>query len=232
IEDAAHAPGATWNGRYLGTIGAAGCFSFFSNKNITTAEGGMLVTDDPDIAAQARLLRSHGMTTSSYDRAQGHATRYDIRQVGYNYRLDDIRAAIGLVQLGKLGEDLRKRRFLAKRYRRLLVQLPEVTVPFSGKTEASSNYIFPIVLNENCPISRDEFRNRLEKEWGIQTSVHYPAVHRFTQYADDKAYLPVTDYIVNHELTLPLYYGMTEEQVDYVYLGIRAILLDYKEKIS
>src|SRR5665647_1313535 len=120
IEDTAHAPGGTYKGKKLGTLGDVGCFSFFSNKNITTGEGGMVVTSNKEVAALCKLLRSHGMTTYSYDRAQGHATKYDIRQVGFNYRLDDIRGAIGLVQLGKLAEDLRKRKFLAGHYHRLL----------------------------------------------------------------------------------------------------------------
>lgn len=230
IEDAAHAPGATYKGQMLGTIGDVGAFSFFSNKNITTAEGGMLVTNNKEIAEQAQLLRSHGMTTSSYDRAQGHATKYDIRQVGFNYRLDDIRGAIGLVQLGKLAEDLRKRKFLAGHYHRLLTGAPGITVPFAGKTGASSNYIFPIVLTEDCTIERDDFRARLEQDYGIQTSMHYPAVHKFTQYEDHQTVLPVTDYIVSHELTLPIYYAMTEEQVGYVCQSVRQILMDQGSK--
>lgn len=226
IEDAAHAPGAVYKGKKTGTIGDVGAFSFFSNKNITTAEGGMLVTDNKDIADQARLLRSHGMTTSSYDRAKGHATRYDIRQVGFNYRIDDIRSAIGLVQLDKLAEDLRRRKTLAGLYHRLLAGLVEITVPFAGKTGDSTNYIFPIVLGDNCPIERDEFRNILEQDYGIQTSMHYPPVHKFTQYEDHRTVLPVTDYIVSHELTLPIYYAMTEEQVSYVCQSVRQILAD------
>lgn len=224
IEDAAHAPGAGYKEQKLGAIGAVGAFSFFANKNITTAEGGMLVTNRPEIAQEARLLRSHGMTTTSYDRARGHATKYDIRQVGYNYRLDDIRAALGLVQLDRLPEDLRKRRLLARLYHRLLSGLEGITVPFPDKVEASGNYIMPIVLNEGCLIQRDQFRDILAQEYGIQTSVHYPAVHKFTQYDDQQTILPVTDYITEHEVTLPLYYAMTEAQVDYVCQSVRQII--------
>lgn len=230
IEDAAHATGATYRGKNLGTLGDAGAFSFFSNKNITTAEGGMLVTDSKDIADQARLLRSHGMTTSSYDRAHGHATKYDIRQVGYNYRLDDIRASIGLVQLGRLSDDLEKRRILVAKYRELLNDVEEVTLPFRHKTEGSTNYIFPIVLNENCNIERDEFRRRLEEEFRIQTSVHYPAVHHFTQYAQPSIFLPLTDYVCDHEITLPLYFKLTVEEVTYVCESIKKIIEDYGAK--
>lgn len=102
IEDAAHAPGASLNGKSLGTWGAVGCFSFFSNKNLSTGEGGMLVTDRDDIAEKTRLQRSHGMTSMTYDRYKGHAYSYDVVDLGYNYRIDEIRSALGLVQLAKL----------------------------------------------------------------------------------------------------------------------------------
>ena len=224
IEDAAHAPGATFKGQHLGTIGDVGAFSFFSNKNITTAEGGMVVTNNKKIADQARLLRSHGMTVSSYDRAQGHANRYDIFQVGFNYRLDDIRAALGGVQLDRLGGGLRRRRSLAAIYHQILADLDGITIPFDDKIDISSNYILPVVLNNRCPFNRDEFRELLEAGYGIQTSIHYPAVHKFTPYRALAADLPVTEYVVEHEMTLPLYYSMTEEQVVYVCQAIKDII--------
>src|SRR5665648_8965 len=223
IEDTAHAPGGTYNGKKLGTLGDVGCFSFFSNKNITTGKGGMVVTSNKEAAALCKLLRSHGMTTSSYDRAQGHATRYDIKQVGFNYRLDDIRASIGVVQLGRLEDDLIKRRILANLYVEKLTQIEELTVPFKGKIKESTNYIFPVILNENCRIGRDDLRSILEKQYGIQTSVHYPAVHHFTQYEEISTHLPETDYVVEHEMTLPLYYSMTEEDVTYVCESLKKI---------
>src|SRR5205814_8472894 len=102
IEDAAHAPGATWRGRMCGTIGRVGCFSFFSNKNLPIGEGGMIVTDDPELAQRMRLLRSHGMTTLTWDRHKGHAHSYDVVVPGFNYRLDEVRATVGLVQLRRL----------------------------------------------------------------------------------------------------------------------------------
>jgi dTDP-4-amino-4,6-dideoxygalactose transaminase len=102
IEDAAHAPGASLDGKALGTLGAVGCFSFFSNKNVSTGEGGMLVTNRDDIAQKVRLLRSHGMTSLTYDRHQGHAYSYDVVDLGYNYRIDEIRSALGIEQLKKL----------------------------------------------------------------------------------------------------------------------------------
>ena len=102
VEDAAHALGAELDGRMCGAIGAAGCFSFFSNKNLAIGEGGMVVTDDDAVADRIRLLRSHGMTTLTWDRHRGHAHSYEVVTSGFNYRLDEVRAAIGLVQLGRL----------------------------------------------------------------------------------------------------------------------------------
>jgi len=102
VEDVAHAPGADLDGRALGTWGNIGCFSFFANKNMTTGEGGMVTTDDDELAARLRLLRSHGMTSLTWDRHKGHAWSYDVVAPGYNYRIDEVRAAIGRVQLAKV----------------------------------------------------------------------------------------------------------------------------------
>src|SRR5256886_7432942 len=101
LEDAAHAPGASFQGRMCGTLGQAGCFSFFSNKNLPVGEGGMIVTGDEELAKQLRLLRSHGMTTLTWDRHRGHASSYDVVLAGFNYRLDEVRAAGGIVQLSR-----------------------------------------------------------------------------------------------------------------------------------
>ena len=120
VEDAAHAPGASLSGRMCGTLGRVGCFSFFANKNLPVGEGGMIVTDDEELAARLRLLRSHGMTTLTWDRHRGHASTYDVVLPGFNYRLDEVRAAIGLVQLRRLPEENAGRARIAARYREAL----------------------------------------------------------------------------------------------------------------
>ncbi len=109
IEDACHGPLSVYKGKKLGTIGDVGCFSFFSNKNITTGEGGMLVTNNEKLYHKLNLMRSHGMTVMSYHTASGHATSYDIIDLGYNYRMDDITASIGIIHLDKLRNDLEKK---------------------------------------------------------------------------------------------------------------------------
>src|SRR3954471_4233619 len=120
LEDAAHAAGSRLDGRHLGTFGRAGAFSLFSNKNLAVGEGGLVVTDDDEIAAQVRLLRSHGMTTLTWDRHRGHASGYDVVALGFNYRMDEPRAALAARRLAKLDAENDARRELDARYRRRL----------------------------------------------------------------------------------------------------------------
>ncbi|CAG0980750.1 partial perosamine synthetase, partial [Gammaproteobacteria bacterium] len=145
IEDAAHAPGASLYGKSLGTWGDVGCFSFFSNKNLSTGEGGMLVTNRDDIADKVRLLRSHGMTTLTWDRHQGHAYTYDVVDLGYNYRIDEIHAALGRAQLKKLGAGNARRKAITEKYWDSLSDTA-LELPFRETTGISSHHIFPVLL--------------------------------------------------------------------------------------
>lgn len=215
IEDACHGPLSEYKGKKLGTIGDIGCFSFFSNKNISTGEGGMMITNNEELAKRARLLRSHGMTTMSYQRAGGHATSYDVVDLGYNYRMDDIRASIGVVQMSKLQKDLDKRVDVRKWYDDKLKSVKGVIVPFAENKEFVSNYIMPIVLKDSNVEKRDKVRDKLHAA-GIQTSVHYPAIHRFSIYKDFRANLPQTEYVTDNEITLPMYASLTNEDVTFI----------------
>lgn len=216
IEDAAHAPGATWRGRACGTLGSVGCFSFFSNKNLPIGEGGAVVTNDDKIADRLRLLRSHGMTTLTWDRHRGHAHTYDVVAQGFNYRIDELRAAIGLVQLGRLPAANLERARLVSRYRSLLDGQGGALVPFREDSENSSaHHLAVVILPPGTP--RDAVREAL-REKGIQTSVHYPPIHRFSLYARAATSrpLPRTEDIVERLVTLPLFPHMTDDQVDRV----------------
>ena len=215
IEDACHGPLSEYKGKKLGTIGDCAAFSFFSNKNISTGEGGMFISNNKEMADKARLLRSHGMTTMSYQRAGGHATAYDIVELGYNFRLDDIHAAIAIEQLKKLPSDLEQRIAVRKRYIELLSKVENVVVPFADNTEFTSNYIMPIVITKGTVEDRDAIRNKIH-EAGVQTSVHYPAIHRFSIYKDYGAVLPQTEYVTDHEITLPMYAALSMEDVEYI----------------
>jgi dTDP-4-amino-4,6-dideoxygalactose transaminase len=223
IEDACHGPLSEYEGKKLGTIGDVGCFSFFSNKNISTGEGGMLVTNNEDLAKRVRLLRSHGMTTMSYQRAAGHATSYDVVDLGYNYRMDDLRASIGISQLHRLKEDLLKRAIVRSWYLDAFKNMDKVIVPFAANNEFVSNYIMPIVLKDSTVDNRDRVRESLHTK-GIQTSVHYPAVHQFSIYKKYSANLPKTNYLTDNEITLPMYSKLKLDDIQYICDSLREIL--------
>lgn len=215
IEDACHGPLASVNGKKLGTFGECSCFSFFSNKNISTGEGGMLVTDNTELYEKAKIMRSHGMTSLSYERGKGHSTGYDVIALGYNYRIDDIRASLGIVQLDKLKEDLDKRAGIRKAYISLLGNMDEIIIPFRDYSYYSSNYIFPVILRDSNAEKRDRIRDFLASK-GIQTSIHYPAVHRFAIYSEFTTSLPQTEYVADNLITLPMFSKLTDENIHYI----------------
>jgi dTDP-4-amino-4,6-dideoxygalactose transaminase len=223
IEDAAHAVGSALKGRMLGNWGAIGCFSFFSNKNMTTGEGGMLVTDDDELAAKLRILRSHGMTSLTWDRHKGHAWSYDVVDLGYNYRIDEIRSALGRVQLGKLERNNGLRWGRTVLYHELLEELcPSVQLPFRDHPGVSACHLLPILLPEGS--DRERFMEHM-KARGIQTSIHYPPVHQFRAYREltsQVAYeLPLTESVARHQVTLPLYPALSESDVTLVVEAVR-----------
>src|SRR5215211_230937 len=137
IEDVAHAPGVEWKGHSLGTLGDAGCFSFFGNKNMTTGEGGVALARDPEVLERIRLMRSHGMTSMSWDRYTGHAWAYDVVRLGYNYRPSELTAALGRAQLVKLPSHNARRYDLLERYRSHLAEVPRIEMPFAGRSGAA-----------------------------------------------------------------------------------------------
>jgi dTDP-4-amino-4,6-dideoxygalactose transaminase len=216
LEDAAHAPGASWHGKPCGSLGSVGCFSFFSNKNLPVGEGGMIVTDDDELAQSLRLLRSHGMTTLTWERHRGHAASYDVVARGFNYRLDEMRAAIGLHQLRRLPDENARRHDLTERYRERLHGMSGISIPFGklDKGNISSHHLAVALLPEG---HRDDVRAALADK-RIQTSVHYPPIHLFSYYAELGARrpLPRTEAVAERVVTLPLYGHMTDEQSDLV----------------
>lgn len=225
VEDAAHALGAQRDGHSPGAFGDAACFSFFANKNLTTGEGGAIVTNRDDVAERVRLMRSHGMTTLTWDRWKGHAHSYDVVELGYNYRFDELRAAIGRVQLERLEEMNGRRRELVERYRRRLRNLPDVRVPFAGHPGRAAHYIFPVLLPDGE--TRGHVIEALSVQ-GIQTSIHYPPIHRFTYYRrrfpSAGQSLKVTEELADRVLTLPLYPSLRNDEVDAVVDGLERAL--------
>ena len=216
VEDAAHAPGGTWNGRPCGGIGSVGCFSFFSNKNLPVGEGGMVVTANEQLASAMRLLRSHGMTTLTWDRHRGHAAAYDVLVSGLNYRLDDLRAAVGLVQLARLEQTNAARGAIVSEYSARLAAVEGLVVPFADRDPSESTHHLAVVLLPP-EVPRGDVQERM-REAGVQTSVHYPPIHRFTAFADLAARdrLQATEAVADRLLTLPLFAHMTDAQVELV----------------
>jgi len=216
IEDVAHAPGAKIAGKVCGTFGDIGCFSFFSNKNLSIGEGGMVSTLDPEINMKLGYLRSHGMTTLTLDRHKGRAITYDVAQPGLNYRMDEMRAAIGLVQLDKLPAANVRRGELTDRYRSNLHD-SSVLVPFSKQASnlQSVYHILPVLLPKGA--DRVAVIGAL-KENRIQSSIHYPPFWDFSSYKDQFSPddSPITAEICNRQLTLPLFPTMTDGEVDQV----------------
>jgi dTDP-4-amino-4,6-dideoxygalactose transaminase len=213
IEDAAHAVGSELGGIKLGAWGDAGCYSFFSNKNMTTGEGGMIVTNNDEYFQSLQWLRSHGMTSLTWDRHKGHAWSYDVVGLGYNYRIDEIRSALGKVQLGKLPANNERRRHLTQVYRDVLRELtPQVVVPFANHAGISAAHLMPVLLPAGT--NRSNFMDSMKSQ-GIQTSIHYPPIHTFTAFSGGKTKysLPITEEIAAREITLPLYSAMSDEDV-------------------
>jgi dTDP-4-amino-4,6-dideoxygalactose transaminase len=225
IEDAAHSPEAVQPGgdRKLGTFGLAGTFSFFSNKILSCGEGGLLATADDEVAELARSLRSHAMTSGTWDRHRGHAMGYDVVEVGYNYRLDEPRAALLSARLTGLEADIATRRTLTHRYRELLREVDGLLLPYSDQqVDASSCYVMPVMLEDDS--LRDPVRKLLSENHKVQTSVLYPSISEFTAYGAGETKLPRCERAARTQLTLPLYPHLGEERLQRVVEALRQSL--------
>lgn len=219
VEDAAHAPGLP----EAGTFGEAAAFSFYGNKNMTTAEGGAIIARDRSLRETIRRARSHGMTSGTRQRLDSRSPDYDVTILGFNYRMDELRAAVGLAQLKRLTgwNDIRRR--LSLYYRQLVAErCPSVMVPFADPW-SSAHHLMPVVLPP--AISRQAVIDGLRRD-GIQTTVHYPPVHRLTFYKDicPDCCLPRTEEFARRELTLPLHPRITPANVELVVNSLAAAL--------
>jgi perosamine synthetase len=223
IEDAACAAGAVYRGRPAGATASLATFSFHPRKLLTTGEGGMVVTPDADAAVRLRRLREHGMNVGAAER---HASQQPVieryLEIGYNYRMTDVQAAIGLVQLAKLGRQIERRRELAARYQRLLAGIPGlVTIrdPAYGTTNYQS---FWVMLPDGFPVSRDDLM-RMLADAGVSARRGIMAAHLEPAYAGVPCPpLPVTERVTAGSLILPLFHELTEEEQDLVVSVIHA----------
>jgi dTDP-4-amino-4,6-dideoxygalactose transaminase len=228
VEDAACALGTTYRGQHVGVIGDVGCFSFHPRKSITTGEGGMLTTNRAELAEQFRVLRTHGAMESDLARHQnGKFGLAEFNVLGYNYRMTDIQAAIGIAQMGKLAWILAQRCARARRYDEALaniewLQLP--TVP-AGYEHTYQSYV--AVVKDGAPLDRDELARRLQQA-GISSRPGTLAVHNVRYYRTHCGTrpedCPMALKAEQQSLTLPLYPTMTDEEQDYVVETLRRML--------
>jgi dTDP-4-amino-4,6-dideoxygalactose transaminase len=229
IEDSCHAVGAVYHdsqrrephGAMAGSIGDLGTFSFYANKNLACGEGGMLVTNREDLGDRIQMLRSHGMTRSSWERHHGRAGSYDIALAGFNYRLDELHAALGRTQLAKLLPGNERRKQLLSRYRDGLRGAERWIMVFADQIEYSSGHLMVAVADS--PETRAKAEHAL-REAGIQSSMHYPSILEFTGFRERfPVHLELTHQFAHRAITLPLHPGLHTEHVDEITHILRAI---------
>lgn len=225
IEDAAPAIGATYCGRRVGSISPVTCFSFHPRKSITAGEGGMITTDDDALATSARVLRSHGASISDLTRHQASTVmleEYD--ELGYNYRMTDIQAAVGIEQLKKIDWILERRRTLGERYAKLLADLPGLTPPYAPAEAPHTYQSYSVRLDPDMWPARDEVMQRM-LEQGIATRRGVMAIHLEPYYLRrfGRVHLPITEEATHQTMLLPLYATMTEQEQDTVVEALRVV---------
>jgi dTDP-4-amino-4,6-dideoxygalactose transaminase len=228
IEDCAHGIGTSYNKKHVGNFGNAGCFSFYPTKNLTTIEGGMVVTNDKKIADFIQLARNHGMSRSLMSRySTGKPWEYDIKDIGYNYRLDEIRSALGISQLQKL-TILNKKRLIAFRYyNKELKNIPGLIIPNEKNFKNNSCHLYIVRITSDAKITRDKLFYSLQKK-GIGSSVHYKPLHEFTLFrkkGTSRDSLSISKKMYKEILSLPMYPQLTRHSQDYVIKSIKNIFL-------
>ena len=228
IEDCAHAIGTNFNKKHVGTFGDTGCFSFYPTKNLTTIEGGMIITNNKKIAQFAQLARNHGLSRTLINRySSGKPWEYDIENVGYNYRLDEIRSAIGISQLSKI-KTLNKKRLRAfQYYNKKLKDIPGLITPLEKNFLNNSCHLYVIRLTHNAKITRDKLFSELQKN-GIGSTVHYKPLHKFSLFKKKSIHrdnLITSKKLYDEILSLPLYPQLTKINQNYIINNMKKLLL-------
>ncbi len=232
MEDAAHAFPAKHNGRFIGVFGDVTCFSFYANKTITTAEGGMVCTDDDKIAKRVKVMRLHGIDRDVWDRfTVGASWEYDVVAPGFKYNMPDICAALGIHQLRKANKFREKRQRIAEAYYEELRDIPRLVLPrIHCALQDHSWYLFNVLIDPDKmarAVSRNGFIDEMAKR-GIGTSVHYKPLHRMTYYKEKydlkPEMFPNAEWVFQRCVCLPIFSAMTDGQVEYVIENIKGIL--------
>ena len=218
IEDCAHAVGTFHNSKHVGTLGNTGCFSFYPTKNITTAEGGMVITNSKKIADKVRQLRSHGMSKSLKSRySSEYPWIFDITEPGYNYRLDEIRASLGISQLKRIKKINELRKNAAFYYHSKLQNISGIVLPDMVNNKTHSYHLYTIRVTKLFKLSRNQLFKKL-KQAGIRTTVYWMPMHKYTAFRKFANLSDVknTSNIYNEILALPLFPSITKKHQDNV----------------
>lgn len=229
IEDAAHAIGTEYKGKKIGNHGDVVVFSFYVTKTITTAEGGMAVTNNEELGRKLKRYSYFGVDKDAFNRYSDKGTwYYEIIESGYKYNMDNIQGTLGVEQLKKLERFIAKRRELAEEYNRLLHGIKEVTTPTEKEYTRHPYHLYPVLVDiEGLGISRADFINRL-REYNICSSVHFIPLHLHPFYQKRYGYkrgdFPIAEYLFDREVSLPLYPGMSKDDVKYVVDAVKEIL--------
>ena len=223
IEDAAHALGAEYRGKKVGTFADITMFSFHPVKHITTGEGGMSVTDDEELSRKMRILRNQGVDTGARERFGPSASwAYDVKLLGRNYRMTDFQAALGLSQMKKLEEFIKRRQSLATLYTKKLGGTPLVTLPLVKPEVRHVWHLYTILLDKK--LDRDKFISAMRAK-NIGVNVHYSPIYRFSYYQENFRFNPkdfqVTEDISSRIVSLPIFPRMSDEDVEYVVSAVK-----------
>ncbi len=233
VEDGAHAAGCEYQGVKLGTHGDAVCFSFYATKNMTTGEGGMVTTNDADLAGRIRMLSLHGMSRDAWQRySEKGSWYYEVAEAGYKYNMTDIQAALGIHQLRRLDGFIERRQAIARRYERAFADLPELSLPVELPDRNHVFHLYPVRLNlDRLAIGRARFIDELRAA-RIGASVHFIPVHLHPYYATSFQYragaFPRAEQAYERLISLPLYPRMSDADADDVIDAVRTTVLGHR----
>ena len=225
IEDAAHALGAKYRSRMVGSISHMSVFSFHAVKHLTTGEGGMVTTNNGEFVQRLREVRNHGIDSDARARQADGQWHYEMTTLGFNYRLTDIACALGLAQLPRLSANLARRRAIAARYGKALATVPSLTLPIVAADVTSAWHLYPVRVDAS--IDRAEVFNALRAE-GLGVNVHYIPVHLHPYYRSRFGYrggeFPIAETASGRLISLPMFHGMTDEDVDDVIFAVEKVM--------
>lgn len=225
IEDAAHALGAKYRSRMVGSISHMSVFSFHAVKHLTTGEGGMVTTNNGEFAQRLREVRNHGIDSDARARQADGQWHYEMTTLGFNYRLTDIACALGLAQLPRLPANLARRRAIAARYEKALATVSSLALPIVAADVTSAWHLYPVRVDAS--MDRAEVFDALRAE-GLGVNVHYIPVHLHPYYRSRFGYrggeFPIAETAYGRLISLPMFHGMTDEDVDDVILAVEKVM--------